>query len=50
MMIWIQDFEIKLADGGAICEYQKELAAPGMQGKNCIIMASTGTGKTLVAC
>ena len=44
MMIWIQDFEIQLADGGAICEYQKELAAPRMQGKKF------GTGKTLVAC
>ena len=30
-------------------QYQLELAKPGMEGKNCIICAPTGTGKTLVA-
>ena len=30
-------------------KYQLELAKPGMEGKNCIICAPTGTGKTLVA-
>lgn len=29
--------------------YQKELAMPGTEGKNCIICAPTGSGKTLTA-
>ena len=43
------NFEIQL-DGIAIRAYQKELAASGIEGKNCIVVAPTGTGKTLVAC
>ena len=27
------DFEVQLTNGSAIREYQKELAAPGIQGK-----------------
>ena len=44
------NFEIHLEDKKIIRQYQTELATPGLQGNNCIIVAPTGTGKTLVAC
>ena len=38
-----------LPDGKKLREYQKELAAPGLDGQNYVACAPTGTGKTLVA-
>jgi len=29
--------------------YQKELASDGLRGDNCLVVAPTGTGKTLIA-
>lgn len=43
------DFSVKLGEGKEVRSYQMELAEPGIQGKNCIIVAPTGSGKTLVA-
>ncbi|XP_065900450.1 ATP-dependent RNA helicase DHX58-like isoform X3 [Dysidea avara] len=35
--------------GKKLREYQKELAAPGLDGQNYVVCAPTGTGKTLIA-
>ena len=43
------DYTLKLDSGKQIREYQKELASPGINGKNYIVVAPTGSGKTLVA-
>lgn len=43
------DFSLKLKDGQEVREYQRELAMPGMRGENYILVAPTGSGKTLVA-
>jgi len=29
-------------------DYQKELVAPGIEGHNCMVVAPTGSGKTMV--
>ena len=43
------DYSIKLGDGKQVRKYQHELAEPGIKGENCIVVAPTGSGKTLVA-
>lgn len=42
------DYSIKLEGGKKVREYQKELAEPGIKGENYIVVAPTGSGKTLV--
>ena len=38
-----------MKEGQAVRSYQHELAAPGIEGKNYIVVAPTNSGKTLVA-
>lgn len=43
------DFSLKMSGDNKVREYQKELANPGINGENYIVIAPTGSGKTLVA-
>ena len=43
------DYSLKLESGKKVREYQHELAEPGIKGENYIVVAPTGSGKTLVA-
>lgn len=43
------DYSLKMKEGYMVRNYQLELAAPGMRGENYILVAPTGSGKTVVS-
>ena len=44
-----KEYAVQMKTGQAVRNYQHELAAPGIEGKNYIVVAPTNSGKTLVA-
>ena len=44
-----KQYAVQMKPGQAVRNYQHELAAPGVKGKNYIVVAPTNSGKTLVA-
>ena len=44
-----KEYAVQMKEGQVVRNYQYELAAPGIEGKNYIVVAPTNSGKTLVA-
>ena len=45
----MKEYTVQMKEKQAVRNYQHELAAPGIEGKNYIVVAPTNSGKTLVA-